>query len=246
MIDFKPIVSPNLPKRTTVHLCLSPQYPAFTEQLEKLGFICLSPSVCPAVLEPLQLHVDMLLNVLGGGKFVVESSQNKLIAQLAELGFELAASFTLGSEYPADILLNSCVLGDKIICKAENTPQIIKNNRKAVNTKQGYAKCSCAVVDENSIITDDSDIFAKATENGVDALLISKGDVLLSGFEYGFIGGCCGKIAPDTLAFCGDIKTHRNYSQINAFLRDRGVYPLSLCEGRLCDIGSIIPLTEQK
>ena len=75
-------------------------------------------------------------------------------------------------------------------------------------------------------------------------MLVRKGSVKLKGFDYGFIGGCCGKIAEDTVAFCGNLKTHSDWLKIESFMKERGVYPLCLASGELIDIGSILPITE--
>ena len=100
-------------------------------------------------------------------------------------------------------------------------------------------------VDENSLITDDLSIYNAAIGFGLDALLVRKGCVRLDGFDTGFIGGCCGKLAKDMLAFCGDIANHPDYTKINSFLRERNVYPHSLFGGELIDIGSVIPITQK-
>ena len=44
---------------------------------------------------------------------------------------------------------------------------------------QGYAKCSCVVVDEDSIITSDRGIWREAVNAGMDVLLIEKSQVIL-------------------------------------------------------------------
>lgn len=111
--------------------------------------------------------------------------------------------------------------------------------------RQGYAKCSAVPVTENAIITDDVAIASAAEKNGLEVLLVSKGDVLLPGREYGFIGGCCGLIAPDIMLFNGDLSSHGDADRIRAFLSSFGVSAEETGHFPLTDIGGILPLAEK-
>ena len=83
-----------------------------------------------------------------------------------------------------------------------------------------------------------SDLICKAASPHLDVLLIRPGYIILKGFDYGFIGGTCGRIG-DEIIFNGDISAHPDYDAIQAFIKSRGLdikyfdYPLE-------DIGSII------
>ena len=98
---------------------------------------------------------------------------------------------------------------------------------------------------ESAIITDDVLIASAAEKNGLAVLLGSKGDVALPGREYGFIGGCCGLIAPDTMLFNGSLSSHRDGEKIRAFLSSFGVCAEEAGDFQLTDIGSILPLAER-
>ena len=101
-------------------------------------------------------------------------------------------------------------------------------------------------MNENSVITEDEGIAEILKRHNIDVLKISAGDVLLPGHDYGFLGGASGKISKDKLFFAGDIKSHRDYKDIYNFCTMRDVMPISLCEGRLIDLGSIIPVLEKE
>ncbi len=244
MNKYRFITNPNLPENNVYHAVISPQFPHFIKALQGYGVSSVFVSQCSDILGQISFHADMLFSYSGNGRYITETSQIKLTESLERIGLTSVCCVNLLPKYPFDILLNNCIVADKIICCEKYTPEILTNGRKTVDVKQGYAKCSCAVVDENSIITDDESIAAALLQNGFDVLAVQKGSVKLNGFDYGFIGGCCGKISKDTLAFCGDISTHSDFIRINSFLRERSVYPLSLTEGELTDIGSIIPITE--
>lgn len=245
MTGYSFLTNPNLPDGKVLHSVVSPQYPQVVTALKALNVLPLTVTSCDSVLYPLRHHTDMLFTYWGSGAFAVEQSQAALFNELEKLGFDcLCDSIELKPEYPFDIQLNCCIIGQYIICKSDNTPEFLNHGKTVINVNQGYAKCSCVPVDENSLITDDLSIYNAAISFGLDALLIRKGYVKLEGFDTGFIGGCCGKLSKDLLAFCGDITKHADYLQINSFLRQRNVYPHSLFDGELIDIGSIIPITQ--
>ncbi|MBR6635631.1 MAG: hypothetical protein IKL41_08420 [Clostridia bacterium] len=245
MTDYSFLTNPNLPDKKVLHAVVSPQYPQVISALKELDVIPITVTSCESVLYPLRNHTDMLFAYLGSGTFAVEQSQTVLLNDLDCMGLRcLSESIELKPDYPFDIPLNNCIIGQYFICKSANTPEILKQGKTVIDVKQGYAKCSCVPVDENSLITDDFSIYNAAINFGLDALFVRKCSVQLDGFDTGFIGGCCGKLSKDMLAFFGDITKHPDYAQINSFLRERNVYPQGLFDGELIDIGSVIPITQ--
>ena len=245
MRAFKPIVKPNLPANKVKHVVISPEFNSLTLSLQKCDVEPLFVSPCSDVINQVSNHTDLLFSYLGNGCYMVEKSQCLLDSALISLGFKSEnRKVSLLPNYPNDVLLNTCILKDKIIGGTAVKEFWSNDKREYVSVKQGYTKCSVCVVDEHSLITDDLSIFDACQAFDIDALLVSKGNVKLNGFDYGFIGGCSGKISRDTIAFYGDIRTHSDYSQIKSFLAYRGVFEHSLCSGNLIDVGSIIPITE--
>lgn len=247
MIEFEPLIKPNLPSGKVVHIVANGEYPQYIKELESCGINVLLTEPCTGILHSLRCHADMLFSNLGNGEFLIEKTQKNLKDKLTQLNlFTEYNDVELGKKYPEDIALNACIVGNKVICGKKGVHQAIKKNRDIIEVNQGYVKCSVCVVNENSLITDDESIYEACRLKGLDVLLISKGSVSLDGFDYGFIGGCCGKIADDTLAFCGDLNTHTDAYRIKSFLREHGVYPVSLANGCLIDIGSLLPVTQRK
>lgn len=149
----------------------------------------------------------------------------------------------LGGQYPQNVLLNGVELGDYVMGNPMTlSPQIIKaheaNGRKLLAVKQGYTKCSVAVVRPQALITEDQGIAKAALGVGMEVLLLDKGHVGLDGFEYGFIGGCCGKLREDWLLFNGNLANHPHGADIVGFCRKHGV-EVAQTEGPLTDVGSI-------
>ena len=85
-------------------------------------------------------------------------------------------------------------------------------------------------------MTDDKSVFTAAGKFLNDVLFISKGSIRLKGYDYGFIGGCCGKIDKDKIAFNGELSSHSDYKLILDFLHRNHIECIELKRGRLDDI----------
>jgi hypothetical protein len=149
-----------------------------------------------------------------------------------------------GGRYPKDCGLCAAVSGDKIICrKASADGEILclaeTLKYSILNVGQGYSKCSCAILADGAIITADRGIAAVTRQNGIDTLLISEGHVELPGYSYGFIGGASG-LCGSRLYFCGDLEKHPDHMAIEAFSKMYHTQCISLSDGMLYDVGSLI------
>jgi hypothetical protein len=150
----------------------------------------------------------------------------------------------LSYDYPRHAIFNGCSTGKYFIHNLKYTDsELLKKVRSLgqieVNTAQGYAKCSCVVVDENSIITADGGIKKASEKAGIDVLYIEPKQVILHGYPYGFIGGASGKVG-NTIIFNGDISKHSNFSEIKNFIESRSLEMIYFNTYPLTDIGSII------
>lgn len=111
-----------------------------------------------------------------------------------------------------------------------------------VDVPQGYARCCCLPVDDNSFITSDEGIAKALASTDANVLLIEKGHIILPGFDYGFIGGCAGHIDPHTIIFNGDLSAHPDYEHITNFINERNIDIAYFEDYPLTDIGSILAL----
>ncbi len=117
---------------------------------------------------------------------------------------------------------------------------------KLSHVKQGYSKCLTCIVNKDSIITSDSEIYKKATAVGIDALLIEPDkSITLEPFDMVFFGGATGLIGKNRLAFTGDIGFHKNFKEILSFLSLKTVDVVMLNDERLMDLGTIIPIMQK-
>ena len=90
----------------------------------------------------------------------------------------------------------------------------------------------------------DHPLYDRLFVEGFAVLLIRPGHIALPGYDTGFIGGCCGKLAPDELAFAGALSSRPDGERMREFLHSRCVAPVELREGPLVDVGGILPLRE--
>lgn len=214
-------------------------------KLNEIGYNIIKIPPNPKFDSAVSAHPDMFI-VKIGNKLFADNCVKGLFTFLPDvtiLNREAAASENL-YRYPGDIEFNCVQVGKNLICNKKHThSEIIKyaesNNINIINVNQGYAKCSVCVVSDRGLITDDDSIAQKAKDNGIDVLKIKKGYVKLPGYDYGFIGGCCGLVENDLIVFNGKIENHPDYDKINEFCKHYGVRILSLSDEELYDIGTI-------
>ena len=222
------IKNANLPQNKVSEVIISDYKPIFKEVLEGMGIKVTVPKVIEEIKGAEKYHADMSVLHIGEDKFFYADSLNEKVT----------------AQKP---LLNICLFGNNVICNTKTAykPALeLLRDKNIIHTNQRYAKCSCAVIGENALITSDSGIYKICFENKIDVLQISSGHILLDGYEYGFIGGCCGFISKNTLAFTGDVKLHRDFENMRDFARNYGVELYSLTNEKLYDIGGIIPVKE--
>lgn len=185
-------------------------------------------------------HADMAAYRLSDGKIILDKRQLEAGNKLKKLGTDVIyTDDDISGAYPDDILLNAAKIGDTVIGKMSNISRAIKDDAKnLIDVRQGYAKCSICVVNDNAFITDDKSIYDKCKDN-FDVLLIDKGDILLEDKDYGFIGGASGKLW-DTVYFFGSLSYHRDGDKIKAFLEKHNAEYVYLFDEKLIDIGGFV------
>lgn len=246
-LTMTPIELPNLPKRGIALAAVSAGAEKAKEYLRARGIGVFDILPSPAITDGTAAHADLHLLHLGGRKIILSREQRENAEKLVGIGFDVRLlDAPLGSKYPADVPLNAAIFGNHAVFNPKTVCSDIDfSGRTVIPVRQGYSKCSVAPVKENAIITDDSAIASAAEKSGLAVLLVSKGDVILRGREYGFIGGCCGLIAPNIMLFNGSLSSHRDAEKIRDFLLSFGVRVTEVGDFPLTDIGGILPLAEK-
>lgn len=247
---IRPLTFPDLPS-AFVRLCaVSEEAPEVISALEEKGIEVIPISSSPYLPEPVASHGDMQLRTLPKGKALVIPGFGEK-EHLCEKGIEVEEIRELpGKKYPRDILLNSLLLGK--FCyglrrglASELLEYCAATGTELVNCVQGYARCSVAVAGPDLAITGDRGLYRLLSQRAIHCLLIEPGGILLPGYDTGFIGGCCGLIDKDLLAFTGNIESFHQGRAIMEFLRQHGIRFCSLTNGPMRDIGGILPLLEE-
>lgn len=242
------ILNPNLPQKNVCTVITDYRTPKkVINKLAELQINVLPTTSVDTLYNAVRGHADLQIHHIYNNTFVCAAEcYNYYKTILPDCELIQGTSF-LASNYPQDIAYNVARIDKIAFHNLKYTDYKIaeyyeKLNIKLVNVKQGYAKCNVCIAGKNAIITSDKSI-AKAADNyNIDVLFISQGYIDLIDFPYGFIGGASGLIAPDKLAFTGNIKLHHDYDKIAEFCEVYNVALMSLSDDKLVDVGSLLPI----
>lgn len=203
------------------------------------------------VYEAINGHPDIQLNIISNDKIIVHEEFFDILKNNSSLMSSnlniIKAKESLKNTYPYDISLNAVNLKDFFIHNLKFTDKNLLDltkDKTLINVKQGYTKCSCAVINDKAIITSDIGIYNELKKYPIDVLGISARDISLPLLNYGFIGGTCGLISNDTIAFFGNLNLHSYGKDIEKFLIKHHVKPIFLSNKPLTDRGSILTLIQ--
>lgn len=136
---------------------------------------------------------------------------------------------------------NAAVSENFLIHNTKYTDETIiqhKNNRKIINVKQGFCRCSVLPLPNDNFITSDNGIGRQLKINNVKHILIDPEEIILPGCKNGCIGGCFGIYG--TNIFCiGNLSYHKDGNKIRNFIEECGCHLTELYDGPLFDAGSI-------
>lgn len=248
MITQQFLEQPHLPTSAVKCVVMSDYMPNLIGRLKTYSINAVVPNRIRCISGSESYHADMSFCHIFKNVFCLEKNISQNIKSfLLQYGAKIIMTDkSVSTEKPC---LNICILGNNVIC---NTKTVDKNlidmltlaNFNILHTNQKYTKCSIAVINKNAVITADESIYKLCMSNNIDVLKISVGNIKLDGYKYGFIGGTCGFISKDILAFSGNIELHPDYKNIKAFAQNYNVNLLSLSDDILYDIGGILPVLE--
>lgn len=155
--------------------------------------------------------------------------------------------------YPKDILYNVCMLGKYAIHHFAYTDLVVKEwiektETTKIGIKQGYSKCSIAVIDDNSCIVSDESIARKLRRYGIAVLVVPVDHVdikLWRGDTYstmcGLIGGNITRVRDQVIVW-GDISHYPDALKIQAFVEERNLKMVHFAGLDLIDYGSVVEI----
>jgi len=245
------IKTPNLPEKPVKLAVIDGRADnRVLNKLSTLNIEVIKTRVHPGVYESISCHPDIVINHVGGDTIVyAPGTDAEFLNALSQWGFKLIkGQNTPGMKYPHNIAYNAARVGNFVFHNLKYMDPVLKRElNKAgvefIHVKQGYAKCSIAVVDQNAIITADAGIAKAAETRGIETLFVEIGeDILLPGMNCGFIGGSTGMIDKDKLFFTGSLDKIRCARKIKNFLDAKGIKIIEASDERAVDLGTIIPL----
>lgn len=242
------IKNPNLPNCKVKAVLLADSNIEIQHALNNCAVKTISITAHESMYQAVCKHPDMQVLHLGNNYVLCSNPNAYYCITLKKIGFNIIYTKNSIKElYPFDVLVNCVIIKNNIICNKNYIDPIIidyakKLDLNLIHTKQGYTKCSVCVVSQNAIITSDKSIYKSATNHGIDVLLIRPGHIILEGLDYGFIGGASGLIDKNILAFTGNIELHPDFKDIKLFLDKYSVKYVCLTDGKLKDVGSLIPI----
>lgn len=160
------------------------------------------------------------------------------------LGVEVTVSEErLRPDYPGDVLFDALSVGGRVYGRTGSVSQLIIDDAdEFVPVKQGYAKCSVAMLTDRCAVTSDNGLAETLLSHGCEVLLIRPGHIALDGYDTGFIGGAGGRLGNGIYCFFGDVTSHPDGEAIVRFAEKHKIKTVSLSDEPLSDHGGFIAL----
>ncbi len=253
-VSMNTVEIPNLPTNDVVVVIIDKRASnKIKETLKQQNILLIETLPHPDIYNAVANHPDIMFHHIQGNIIVyAPNTPQQLVDELTALGFDmLKGQAVLNNKYPYTIAYNIARVGKYAFHNTKYTDPIVKKLLIArgiefIHVNQGYSKCLTCIINENSIITSDNDIYKKAKAAEIDALLIEPDkSIRLEPFDMGFIGGATGLIGRNRLAITGNLKFHKNYKEILSFLSLKNVDMVMLNDDRLMDLGTIIPIIQK-
>lgn len=143
------------------------------------------------------------------------------------------------AEYPFDCAFNVLVMDDRqiLIGRRESLVDPLKSFCNA-GTNQGYSACTSLYAD-GTVITADPSIEKAVKGLGVPVYRISGKDIVLPGYNEGFIGGAGGAFE-STVCLFGSPEHSESAAEVESFCRDNSLSLVCLEDDILTDRGGIM------
>lgn len=217
--------------------------------LKILGLKVIKTIECKDVDKSIAYHPDIVIHPINHNTLMIAPNVFDYYEDIFKsTNIKLIKGETdLNCKYPADIAYNVGRLKNFAIHNFKYTDEklkyyLTKENVEFINVKQGYAKCSIAIIGQDSAITADYPIYEKLKQIGFNILLVEPGHILLEGQKYGFIGGTCGSLSSNLAVISGTLEDHPNKEEILDFYKKNKIELITLSNNKILDIGTIISL----
>ncbi|QSX07124.1 hypothetical protein JYG23_07210 [Sedimentibacter sp. zth1] len=202
---------------------------------------------CEELLEPINGHPDMVIHPIDYETIVVAPNVYDYYNDvLKNSGIKvIKGGKTLSRNYPNDIAYNVARIGNYAIHNLKYTDKVLKyylqkSGVSFVHVNQGYSKCSTACISDYKAITSDITIYNTILSLGIQCIYINPRNIILDGFNYGFIGGSMGLINDKILMLTGKLKNLEDSELLKNFVKDSKIKIEVSTDNNLVDLGTII------
>ncbi len=216
-----------------------------TEALLTLGYAAVRLPSFKGLSSPVASHPDMLcMKLRDGSLLITEEYYFSEKNFFDKLGVPVRTTEEkLVPEYPGDILFDALAVNGRVYGKKGFVSRyILRENEVLVPVRQGYARCSVAMLSERCAVTSDRGLASVLSEDGISVLLIRSGYIRLDGYNTGFIGGAGGRLRGGVYCFFGDLMGHPDGKAILVFAADNKISAVSLSDEPLSDYGGLVLL----
>lgn len=194
---------------------------------------------------PVSSHPDMLMARLRDGRLITTREyydENRAFFEALPVKISVTDE-VLRPDYPRDVLFDALTVGGRVYGKhGFVSSELLHCADEFVSVKQGYARCSVAMLTEDSAVTADPGLAEALSAHGCEVLLIRPGHIRLSGYDTGFIGGAGGYLGGGVYCFFGDVLSHPDGEEIVRFAEKHKIKAVSLSDEPLSDHGGFIVL----
>ncbi len=208
-------------------------------RLQKVGEV-VEFSTSGICYEAISGHPDIFFFQHPRGWVVAPNTPEKYIKLLKEKGISfLMGDKPVGKQYPETARYNALHTHNGILHKSQITDNQVKRcHEKLIHCNQAYVRCNAIKIGD-WLITSDRGIERILLSESRNVLYVSPQNIVLQGFENGFLGGCCG-MEQKKIYFCGAIGNLPQSDEIKNIISGEGWEIIELYDGPLHDVGSIL------
>ncbi|MEE1014337.1 MAG: hypothetical protein U0L92_08560 [Clostridia bacterium] len=217
------------------------------KRLKIMGHTVIPSMTYPGLSAAVAEHPDMQIHPLRKDLAMVPPMCYAYYREKLPLSIELiSGEKNLGGTYPMDCAYNVAKVKDLLFCNTRCIdPKLLAfyqgERYQIIHTNQGYTKCNMIIYGKNCIITEDVGIhnIIIANKLPIQSILVPVGEISLSGFPHGFIGGAGGGME-DVLFWYGNPQNCSYFETLKNQAERGGIYNIALSQEKLCDLGGII------
>ncbi len=215
--------------------------------IERHNLIPIKTIKCDDILEPVCGHPDMVMHPIDNTSIVVAPNVfDYYYSIFKNSGINLIkGGKTLSRNYPHDIAYNVARMSNYAIHNLKYTDEVLKyylhkSDISFIHVNQGYSKCSTASISDDKAISSDFTICTAIRSLGLECLYFNPKNICLEGYEYGFAGGCMGRLDNKHFLLTGNIADETSKNDLYSSIEREGLNIIEASDAALTDYGTII------